>query len=236
MKKILLALVAMASLTSANAQKNTVLVYGSASFTSDKNEMGPATATTNTFFINPGVGYQFSNKSTIGIQGGYGMSNSINSVSFAGIDFDMENRYSEWQAGAFYRYTCNLNKTFFLFGQVNAGYLSGKTSQDTVGVITVGKFEDTYNGFAVNAFPAIGVNVHKGWALNFAFGGIGYQTATWDKANMTSSSFDVSFGQQINFGISKNIGGGCCKKHKGHAEPGHDMRKTKKEMEDEDDE
>jgi hypothetical protein len=206
MKKILLALVAMASLTVANAQKNSVLVYGTASYTTTKDEAGPATMTTNSFLINPGVGYQFSNKSTIGIQGGYGMSNTINSVSFAGIKFDMEDRFSEWQAGAFYRYTCNLNKTFFLYSQLNAGYFSGTTSQDTVGLTTVAKVEDTYNGFGVNAFPGVGINVHNSWALNFAVGGIGYRTATWDK------------------------------KHKGHAEPGHDMRKAKKEAEDGDDE
>jgi hypothetical protein len=236
MKKILLALVAMASLTAANAQKNTVLVFGAVDFMTSKDETGPASTTNNSFFINPGVGYQFSNKSTIGIQGGYGMTNTINSVSFAGVNFDMESRYSEWQAGAFYRYTCNLNKIFFLFGQVNAAYMSGTTSIDTAGVVAVGKVEDTYNGFGATAFPGVGINVHNGWALNFAVGGIGYQTATWDKATTTSSSFNVTFGQQINFGISKNIGGGCCrKKHKGHIEPGHDMRKASKEV-DEDDE
>lgn len=235
MKKLFLALVAMALLTNANAQKNSILVYGTASFGTDKTEMGAATSTNNSCSINPGIGYQFSHKSTIGIQGGYGMMNTINSASFAGINFELQNKISEWQAGAFYRYTCNLNKIFSIFGQVNAGYFSGMTSQDTVGIIAVGKFEDTYNGFAVSAFPAIGVNVHKGWALNFAFGGIGFQTATWDKANMTNTAFDVTFGQQINVGISKNIFCGH-KKHKGHAEPGHDMRKHKMDKDDEEDE
>lgn len=234
MKKILLALLATASIHAAHAQKNSILTFGNLNYNMQNNDLGGgATTKSNMFGINPGVGYRISNKSTIGIQGGYNFMNSVTSINILTVNIDLEDRQTEWQAGAFYRYTHNFNNTFFIFGQVNAGYLSGETSQDTIGLTTVGKITESYSGVAVNAFPALGINVHKGWALNFSFGGIAFNTLSWDKANLTTTNLGVNFGQQMNFGITKNFS--ChCHKHKGHHQPGDDMRKTKMEKDDDD--
>jgi hypothetical protein len=74
-----------------------------------------------------------------------------------------------------------------------------------------------FNGFAASFAPAIQVHVHNGWALNFNIGGLDYKTTTTERANNSDNSFGVSFGQQMNWGVSKNFGG---HNRRIHREPG----------------
>lgn len=240
MKKLILALLAVAAVGTANAQKNTFLVYGNAGVNWGKTDMGAATGTAEAtnWNITPGVGYQFNNHLTVGLQGGYASAKSINDVKAvapAGTKTTSVNR--EYQIGAFFRYTQPLTGIFVMWTQLDLGYLSGKQTNDVVttaanGVATAAPTaSDMYNGFAASLTPAIGINVHKGWALNFGIGGLGFRTTTWDKAPVTTNNFMVTFGQQFNVGVSRNIG--CCThKHRGHKEPGMDHRKMKKSDDD----
>lgn len=239
MKKLILALLAVATVGSASAQKNSFLVYGNAGVNWGKTDNGAAGTNEGTNWnITPGVGFQFNNHLTVGLQGGYGANKDVATV--LNNKTTMTDR--EWQAGAFFRYTQNLNSTFFFWTQLDLSYVSGKSTNEiinTTGVVTTvtnpaGLNNDMYNGFQAMLMPAIGVNVHKGLALNFGIGGLGYRTVSYDKEPTTINNFGVTFGQQFNFGISKNFG--CnCGKSRGHREPGMEHRKHKK-MTDEDDE
>lgn len=235
MKKLILALLAVATVGSASAQKNSFLVYGNAGVNWTKTDNGAAGTNEGTNWnITPGVGFQFNNHLTVGLQGGYGSNKGINTIP----NNKVTNTDREWQAGAFFRYTQNLNSTFFFWTQLDLSYVSGKESNENITTAgttsTVVNTSDMYNGFQAMLMPAIGVNVHKGLALNFGIGGLGYRTVSYDKAPTTINSFGVTFGQQFNFGISKNFG--CkCGKSRGHQEPGMEHRKHKK-MTDEDDE
>lgn len=240
MKKLILALLAVATVGSASAQKNTFLVYGNAGVNWGKTDNGIVTGTDEgtTWNINPGVGFQFNNHLTVGLQGGYGANKSVNTIT--NNKTTMTDR--EWQAGVFFRYTQPLNPTFNFWTQLDLGYVSGKSTHEiitTTGTSSVvsnpaGLNNDMYNGFQAMLTPAIGVNVHKGLALNFGIGGLGYRTVNYEKNPTTMNNFVVTFGQQFNVGISKNFG--CnCSKSRGHREPGMDHRKHKK-MTDEDDE
>lgn len=245
MKKLFLALLAMVSLTAANAQKGTFLGYGDITFATSKDQVGPSStyATRNTMFgINPGIGYQFSNHSTVGIQGGYNIDKVINTIALptttGTVNVDLENRNTTWGIGAFYRYTQTFGNIFFMFSQINAGYISNTLSMDSVGVTTVKPVETKYNGFGTTFVPGIGVNVCKGFALNFSTGGIAFSTMKGDlpdAINPRNTSFGFTFGRQINIGVSRNIGCGHHKRH-GHMEPGMEWRKHKKEKDDEEDE
>ena len=139
----------------------------------------------------------------------------------------------------FFRYTQPVSPIFFLWTQLDLSYVNGKHTSENITTVgsttTVGSASDIYNGFQGSITPAIGVNVYKGLALNFSMGGLGYRTTSFDKAPTTLNSFYVNFGQQFNFGISKNIGCSCGTK-RGHHEPGMERRKMKKMEEDEDDE
>ncbi len=212
MKKLILALMAAVSVTAANAQEGSWLLYGNAGFSSTSVSFAGTSVSTTSFNINPGVGYQFSKHSTIGVQGGFG------STTFPGVTAD--STVSGYSAGAFYRYTHYFNKTFSFFGHANASYLG----QDMGGL--------TASGFGLEITPALAINVHNGLALNFGFGGINF--STMDFSGVTQTDFGITFGQQFNFGISKNFG---CKKKSGHHDSSDEMRhKNMKESSDEDDE
>jgi hypothetical protein len=242
MKKLVLALLAVATVGSASAQKNTFLVYGNAGVNWGKTDNGAAVGTSeNTSWnITPGVGYQFNNHLTVGLQGGYMSDKNVtNAISLAPAGVKSTNMNREWQLGAFFRYTQPLTGIFNMWTQLDLSYVSGKMTSDVVttagtGISTAAPTaSDMYNGFQAMITPAIGVNVHKGWALNFGIGGLGFRTTTFDKAPTTTSNFMVTFGQQFNVGVSRNIG--ChCKKSRGHKEPGMEHRKMKKSSDDDD--
>lgn len=239
MKKLFLALLAVASIGTANAQKNSVLVFGNAGYSFANNDMSTAGKTrTNTWNVTPGVGFQFNNHLTVGIQGGYMENKSVSDVTGA-PSTQSTTRGREWQLGAFFRYTKQLSNIFAVYSQLDLSYVDGKTENDLVQYVTPGNIYahsfDTYNGFQASIVPAIAVMVHKGLAMNFSMGGLGFRTISYDKAPTTVTSFGVTFGQTFNIGLSKNFG---CHMHKSrmHHEPGMEHRKMKKHEDDEDDE
>ncbi len=241
MKKLILALLAVASVGTANAQKNTFLVYGNAGVNWNKEDNGAAIGTNERtgWNITPGVGFQFNHHLTVGVQGGYANTKTTNENIgiFPAATVKNTNTMREWQAGVFFRYTQPLTGIFNMWTQLDLSYLSGKNSTENIATVgttsTVTNSSDMYNGFQAMITPAIGVNVHKGWALNFGIGGIGFRTASWDKAPTTETSFNVTFGQQFNVGVSRNIGCHCTKK-RSHREPGMEHRKMKKTSDDDD--
>lgn len=243
MKKLFLTLLAMASLGAANAQqKGSILGYGDLTFSTSKAQTGPSStyATRNTFFgINPGIGYQFSHHSTVGLQGGFNVNRDMWTVPVGTVNVDLEDRTTTWGIGAFYRYTQTFGNVFFMFSQINAGYLSTTFATDsigTVGTVSVGTAESKLNGFGASFIPGIGVNVYKGFALNFSSGGIVFTHMRGDLADAVNprlTNFGFTFGRQFNIGVSRNIN--CGRKHRhGHMEPGMELRKHKKEKDDED--
>lgn len=209
MKKLMLTLLAAGTVaTAAHAQPGSILVYGNAgiSLAKDSAENSSANIT-----FSPGVGYQFNNNWTVGLELG---------VRTQSSKPDNGERYTRnnFNVGPFVRYTCPLNNIFSVFGQAGTGFRFGSDRFD--GETVEGS---KHAGFYLNFFPAVGVNVHKGFALNFGFGGLGFSTDKYEDADNTASNFDISFGQQVNIGISKNFGGHHARRH--HHEPGDDMRR-----------
>lgn len=191
MKKILALTIVMAGLAvSATAQKGSVLVYGDVIVTSKKNQDGNFKY--NVLDINPGVGYQFNDNWTVGIQGG------VRSTTTEEVEGADENKLNNIKVGPFLRYTKDLSETFFVFGQLDGSFVSNKTK--TGDVVTS---EGT--GFNANVFPAIGVNIKNRFALNFSFGGLGFETFKLDGASESSSRVELNFGQVIKIGVSKNF-------------------------------
>lgn len=250
MKKLILALLAVSSFGVANAQKNSILVYGNAGIATNKSDNGGGSE--NRAFswnVNPGVGYQFTNNLTVGVQGGINSHFSENRMSPAANTWNrnaMETR--EWSAGAFFRYTKTFSNVFSAFAQLDLSYVSGQDISEmetrqvdflqnkVVESVIYGY--DYYNGFRGSITPMLAINVNKGLALNFGFGGLSYKTISYDvpkaptalNGTIDQSSFGLSFGQQFNFGISKNI---ACKCKKGNMKPGDELRPMRVEEEDE---
>lgn len=257
MKKLILALFAAASLTSANAQKNSILLYGNVGINADNRDMGATGSMMNTAWnVNPGIGIQFNEHWTVGLQGGVGvmMDKQTNPfVTASGTTIHVKHTANEmdmYQAGVFLRHTHWFNNMFGAFHQLDVSYIGGEsktavtsTKKGPNGEPTYNMVNDNYKGFAAMITPALAINVYKGLCLNFSIGGIGYRMENWTlnsttpRSSMDNNAFMFTFGQQFNMGISMNFAD-CMKKHHGggHMEPGMDTRKMKKHSADEDDE
>jgi len=229
MKKLILSLLACATVVAAQAQKNTagsILVYGDLGIASHKDSATNATHTLD-FNINPGVGYQFNKNWTVGIYGGYN-SSSVKPDNIPRTNFTMTS------VGVFARYNCQFSEIFSMNGQLNAGYITGNVKFDG-NEITGSR----YNGFEINYMPSIRVDVHSGFALNFGFGGLGFSTKSYqDQPSNTDNSiqdFHFTFGQQLNIGVSKNFGGHHAMGH-GHHKGHHQMMDDTRRMDTSDDE
>jgi hypothetical protein len=179
MKKFILsALICTCSLY-ADAQRHSILVYGNLGLSSSKT----ADVKTNRFSFAPAAGYQWDDHWT------------------GGLNLKMEHWKTEvpevksntFGIGPFVRYAHPLSDIFAIYGQLNANFLSGKTA----GV--------KMNGAEVMLFPAIGVNLKNGFALNFNFGSLGF-TSGKVKGGEKSNSFGLNFGSGSGFGVSKNFG------------------------------
>jgi hypothetical protein len=206
MKKIVLAALFMAGIVaSTNAQKGSILLYGNTSFGTQNNDGGTY------FSLNPGVGYQFSNQWTAGVDLGMGTAKSAT---------------PSYQAGAFLRYTQPINETFSIYEQLGIGYLhqgqAGGYKQ--AGYAPYGldmPFAGSgSNGmYAAVSLPTISINVKNGFAANLGFGSIGFASMKPD-AGSSVSKFSFNFGDAISVGISKNFGGvkSDTKHHREHRE------------------
>lgn len=215
---ILSALLISGVATAAHAQPNSVLVYGDLGVHTTKDA---ADNKTRSFNINPGIGYQFNKNWTLGIAGGFGTSRYR---PVTAKEWDFNNTYN---AGVFVRHTMPVGKIFALFTQLEAGYKGmsmGNTGSNTT---------TNANGFYAQLTPAVAVYVFDGFALNFGFGGIEYNTMKLSGATKANSSFDLTWGTQFNIGVSKNISCGHMRRHHGGHGPqiNHGSRMDKKELE-----
>lgn len=209
MKRILLAalLIGSTSLVSQAQYANSVLVYGQMGVGSSKTEND----TRNWHLdLNPGIGYQFNNNWTLGLTGSFGTRRTRpNGVR----DWTYTNTYS---AGVFMRYTLPVGKFFAFFSQLEAGYIgsaNGTTALNTT---------DNSNGFRARLMPSVAVYVFDGFALNFAYGGVDFTTMKRAGSTKANTSFDLTWGSQLNIGVSKNIF--CGRMHRRHHGGGHHMK------------
>lgn len=238
MKKLVLAILAVGSIATAQAQcAGSMLIYGNIGFeghksTDDAGLPGSRDVVTkySQFDFNPGFGYQFNKWITVGADFGLGFSRQKTEYNTVGVSDPVTNT-RDFRVGPFVRFTTPINKIFFVYQQVNLSYLTGRKiyDHDMVGV----RDEIThYNGVSATWFPAVGVNFTKCMALNFSFGGLGYQysktqfddvSGRLNSESVKNNDFVFNFGQQINIGISANLGGSH-KRMKGHHTVGEEHR------------
>ncbi|WP_035645553.1 outer membrane beta-barrel protein [Flavobacterium sp. ASV13] len=196
MKKMLL--IAMLTVFGAmHAQKGSVLVMGSIEYNSQNASATNSETKSNSFIFWPKVGYQFHENWTAGIEGGIGTSKNESRYAESS-----ENKSNVFSVGGFLRYSKPLNETFAAYVDLGSGYQNQKNTSINGPISTVNKG----NGFYVGLTPAIFINVHKGFGLNFNIGGLGYNTFNNEDDNYNDSkNFNFSFGKAFSVGISKNF-------------------------------
>lgn len=192
MKKAIVPVIIILSLAlSTHAQTGSILVYGNVGFNTNKNGGVPDVtnaATTGSFRINPGIGYQFNNSWTAGVEGGYNYADN----NAAGIQ-------KAYSIGAFLRNSMPVAGIFSCYTQLGVGYQGASFSQ--LGIVSKA------SGFYATLTPVISANIKNSFALNFAIGGLDYKSLKWKNTSTTQSTFGLTFGQQVSVGISKNFGG-----------------------------
>ncbi len=221
MRKLILALLAMGTIATANAQEpKSILLYGDVSLQTIRD--AGLNKKTN-WDVTPGVGYQFNHNWTLGLNISWGQNARKDS---AGIDSTMNN----YHVGPFVRYSRYIRKseTFFWFAQWDFHYAGGYTTSEGNPAF------DKHTGIYTQLYPALGINVGRGLCLNFSIGGLNYSTDKYQNATYSTNEFNLTFGKQINFGLSKNFNVGH--KMHSHHEPGDEVHRRKADrMEDEDD-
>ena len=181
MKKVFFSIVLALTVCGAYAQQNTLLVYGNLGINSEKSADD---IKTNSFSFSPAAGYQWNDHWTGG----------INLQVSSWKTGSPEIKSSSFGAGPFIRYAYPLSPIFAVYGQLNTNYLASKVA----GI--------KGSGFEGTLFPAIGVNLKNGFALNFNFGSLSLVTRKMKGASDSSTSFGLNFGSGAGFGISKNFG------------------------------
>jgi hypothetical protein len=181
MKKILFsAMLAFAGIA-AHAQSNSILVYGSIGINNSKSATD---LKSKNFSFSPAVGYQWNDHWT----GGVNLKTESWKIGSPQV------KTTSFGAGPFVRYAYPLSNIFAVYGQLNTNFLAGKTA----GVKSTG-FESTL-------FPAIGVNLKNGFALNLNFGSLSFVSNKLKGDSNSSNTFGLNFGSGAGFGISKNFG------------------------------
>lgn len=190
MKKTILSTIILLSLAvGTQAQTGSILLYGNIGITSSNNSDNFSASKETTSLLNLGVGYQ------------------LNSNWTAGLNFEYTNYNADGVTEAyiidpFIRYAKPISSIFSIYGQFQAGYAHSSISPNPN--------DDRAGGFNAQIFPAIFINIKNGFGLNLNFGGIQYISLT-EKDNTglsaTNKTFSFTFGQGVNFGISKNFGG-----------------------------
>ena len=202
MKKVIFTLaIALAAANLASAQKGSILLYGNITYSHSSNTNSSTTGVqsdkSTALSIAPGIGYQFSDNWTVGLNLGYAHTgNSYTTSTTQTSDVD------QYIVGPFLRYSRPLTSWVSLYGQFDAEYqLQGKTYQySTEGNQQHQLFFDVY--------PALFFPVKNGFGLNVSFGGVDYASSRVSGISGTKgSTFNLTFGQAAMIGVSKNFGG-----------------------------
>ena len=209
----------------ATAQKNTWMIFGNGTYDNmaysnnngGANYYGAAPLSLTGWGANAGAGCMVSEHIMVGLQGGYNSQEEadqsdyyFNSYPYA---YYGKEKVSNWQAGAFCRYTTALGKRFFVYAQFFGGkYGVNYKDEPTTQGYTVPPYYTPVtpnlpdgNGFIFNLLPAVGMNIFHGYGINLSIGGISYSTYTSTTDPSTLHHLNVTLGREYTFGIHKVI-------------------------------
>ncbi len=195
MKKLTLIFIAhaMLSISSAFAQKGSLLVGGNIQYSSNKIQTGNNHVRSSNFELSPLIGYQFHQNMTAGIKSSYSVENT-----------EVNDRITALKIGGFFRYARPLDKKnlFSVYGDLAAGYKSSETNLNSNESSDI-----LFDGFFIELTPAIFINLKRGFGLNFNIGGLSYEHLENTNSTIANNTknFDFNFGKTFSIGISKNF-------------------------------
>jgi hypothetical protein len=145
MKKLLTIFALLLVVKGALAQRNTVLLYGNASYSHNTQTGFVQLTPSNYLILAPGVGYQFNEHWTAGLEFNFSHSSTnINNTTSKSTDF---------RAGPFIRYQYQLTEIFEFFAHLSSQYRLTEMKQ--------------YSSIALQASPGIRMNIKKRLCYQF---------------------------------------------------------------------
>lgn len=208
MKKILLTLIIIASVTIAKAQteKGSMYLGGSVGFNSSAlNQPGLQTRNLREFNIAPTIGFFVANNWSIAVTPTYRYSkDSVTAASgFGGSPLTSVNKQKYLGGSIDVRYYVNITPQFAFFPQLSGGYYG-----------LVGDKTKSGNMTAVGISPNFAYFPTKKWAINLGFGALQYRyesltykaTSTTAEVKNTSKNFDFAANSGINLGVNYFFG------------------------------
>lgn len=184
MKKILVIIILLFVAQDIVAQSNTILLYGNINYTHSNRVEFNREVISNNLNISPGIGYQFDDHWTAGLE-----FNLIHTTSKSG---NSPSKSTYFSAGPFVRYQYQLTDMFSFITHLGSQF-------------RLTNMKD-YNTMQINVSPGIRMDIKNDWALNFFFGNLGITHTNNKIAETRNSQFDVGFGRSTGLGISKNFG------------------------------
>lgn len=196
------------SVTHAQIKKDAVLLGGQISFSSSKssNNSTPPNTATNNVFLNLSAGKAIKENTVIGIYGGYGQGkieavypNSTSNISTT----------SNTAAGAFYRKYKTLGKSFYFFGEVNAGFRGYKQENENkvIGATTTSTYTET--GVELGLTPGLSYQLCKKMQLEVlmpSFAGLRYATTKNSGTNVTTAKGNLfQFNTSLNNSLLNSL-------------------------------
>ncbi len=163
--------------TTVSAQKKSILVTGSASYSDTKYSEWQ---TESEIDIRPSVGYGVSESWTIGLGLGYTKSEGYPA-------------FKSYSVMPFAMYSRPISPMFSILGHFESGY--ARIIPDVAGEM---------NQFRFVATPVIEMNIKNNFAVNFSIGGLEY-TLTKPEGGPTQRRFSYGLGQTATIGVSKRF-------------------------------
>lgn len=191
MKKSFMLLLCAGSVITASAQKGSVLLFGNFGGAAAINNDVSSTMKYSNFGITPGLGYQLSDRWTLGVEGTFNYSRA----HATGIQYESARQVIAG-GGLFARYTVPINNLLFFYTQGEALYSVSKNFNN--GFESAGG-----NNLNLRISPHIGINIKNGYALNIGFGSVGYNLQRF--SGISTSTFTYNFSQGFSIGLSKNF-------------------------------
>ncbi len=214
MKKIIIltACCVLSAIQQTYAQNNTWLIQADGAYNHTKleaNNSSYAVPTTVGYWnLATNIGFKINHNVLVGVLLGYGQKDYIDYAYYSSSGY--KTRVSTFAAGAWGRYTYEINSWLFIYSQLNVVKFSKDIKQIEEYTQPPAAIPSDYygtpvkgDGLSVSLFPAVGFNIINGYGIDLNLGGISY--ANNKPTGITEKEFSVTLGQEFRLGLHKFI-------------------------------
>lgn len=200
MKKIIIASLALFSVFSVQAQKNSILLGTDFSY---KRKNTYDDIKTNEVTFTPVIAYEVADNWFVGAK------TSLTWDKNTSGDYQIKSYESK--IGGFVRYYKPFSETFGIYADLGAGYQQYRSdAKDTQANIVYDDERVRRSGYYIDFVPALFINFKNNFGLNVSIGGIEWNDTkenTEFKYNESSKTknFDITFGKAIQVGVTKKF-------------------------------